>query len=254
MKNPLISIITSTYNSSATLERCIRSVRNQDYSNIEFIVVDGGSVDGTVEIIKKHSDVISAWISEPDSGIYEAWNKGILLSKGDWICFLGSDDELITNVIFLIIKELKDHKCKVDYISGKTDLYLNNEHINTTGKPFKWNEFRWHVSTGHNGALHNRSLYQEYGLYDIYYKSSGDYEFLLRIGKNLSTLYVDVVTTKMHLGGVSNSSIVPIVETFKAKIKHKTNFLPFELSFFVKSLLLYYYRTVLRKILWRKGN
>jgi glycosyltransferase involved in cell wall biosynthesis len=89
---PLISVIVAIYNGKATLQQCIDSVAQQTYVTKELIIIDGGSTDGTVDLLKANSGQISYWISEPDHGIYNAWNKGLAKAKGEWICFLGADD------------------------------------------------------------------------------------------------------------------------------------------------------------------
>ena len=94
VRSPRISIITVVYNGASTLEQTILSVLKQTYSRIEYIIIDGGSKDGTVDIIKKYQDRIAYWVSEPDEGIYDAMNKGIRHASGDWIYFLGADDIL----------------------------------------------------------------------------------------------------------------------------------------------------------------
>ncbi|MEQ1667696.1 MAG: glycosyltransferase [Sulfuriferula sp.] len=88
---PLISIIIAVYNGKATLQQCIDSVVQQTYSNKELIIIDGGSKDGTVELLEENRNKFSYWESEPDRGIYNAWNKGLTQAKGEWICFLGAD-------------------------------------------------------------------------------------------------------------------------------------------------------------------
>jgi glycosyltransferase involved in cell wall biosynthesis len=103
MNDPLISIITVVYNNVNTLEQTILSVINQTYKNIEYIIIDGGSTDGTVDIIKKYEDKLTYWVSEPDRGIYDAMNKGIYKATGEWIYFLGSDDillDILDKIIF----------------------------------------------------------------------------------------------------------------------------------------------------------
>jgi glycosyltransferase involved in cell wall biosynthesis len=92
---PRISVIPVVYNAVATLEETILSVINQDFDNFEFIIIDGRSTDGTIEIIKKYQDKITLWISEPDKGIYDAMNKGIQNAKGEYVYFLGAEDVLI---------------------------------------------------------------------------------------------------------------------------------------------------------------
>ena len=98
MNNPLISVVTVSYNAVSTIEQTIISVLNQMYSNIEYIIIDGGSTDGTVDIIKRYDDKIAYWRSEPDRGIYDAMNKGILQAKGEWIYFIGASDLCRSNI------------------------------------------------------------------------------------------------------------------------------------------------------------
>jgi glycosyltransferase involved in cell wall biosynthesis len=245
MKNntkPKVSIITSVLNDAINLKNAIQSVRAQDYNNIEYIIIDGGSTDETLTIINDNSDIISTWISEKDNGIYSAWNKGLKIAKGDWICFLGADDVLMPNVISFQINKLLEEEREIDYISGRTDLFRNNNYVRTTGGPFIWSKFRIYLCTGHNAALHNRSLFIKYGNYNESFRSAADYEFLLRAGSTLRTLYVDVVTTRMNLGGASNNNIKVIQEAHLARRINKTNSIIFEsiiilkgyLSFFIK--------------------
>jgi len=96
---PYISIVTATYNSALLLQRCIDSVANQTFKAVEHIVIDGASTDGTIEIIKNNKKYLSYWISEPDTGVYSAWNKAIPHIKGEWVLFLGSDDFLANHLV-----------------------------------------------------------------------------------------------------------------------------------------------------------
>ena len=100
MKAPLISVITVVYNGASTLKKTIDSVAKQNYLNIEYIIIDGGSTDNTVQIIEEYSHRINFWISEKDNGIYDAMNKGIRLAKGDWIYFLNADDKFTAQILF----------------------------------------------------------------------------------------------------------------------------------------------------------
>jgi glycosyltransferase involved in cell wall biosynthesis len=105
---PRISIITVVFNAGEKVEQTIKSVLEQDYLNIEYIVIDGGSTDGTVPIIKKYADRITHWVSEPDKGVYDAMNKGIDAATGDWLYFLGAGDTLL-NILAQLAPLLKDH-------------------------------------------------------------------------------------------------------------------------------------------------
>ena len=214
---PKVSIITSVLNDALNLKKAIKSVREQDYSNIEFLIIDGGSTDGTLEIIHENSDILNYWISESDTGIYCAWNKGIQQASGEYFCFLGADDELKIGAISKMIDNCYSKSDFIDYISGKTDLFISGIFYKTTGEPFEWNKFRKYLCTGHNAALHHKSLYERFGMYNENFRSAGDYEFLLRAGRSLKTCYVDFVTSRMNLGGVSNSSYKPLIEAHFAR-------------------------------------
>ena len=110
---PLISVITVSYNAVTTIEQTILSVINQTYSNIEYIIIDGGSTDGTVDIIRKYADRIAYWVSEPDKGIYDAMNKGTKKANGEYIAFLNSDDWYELDAVSIIAQ----------FADGKNDLY-----------------------------------------------------------------------------------------------------------------------------------
>lgn len=217
---PLVSVITSVFNGGATLEEAIDSVAKQTYLFVEHIIIDANSKDNTITLLEKYSDTIDYWISEPDNGIYCAWNKGLKIARGKWISFLGSDDVLKPNAIADMINIANRSPKELDYISGKTELIKDGKIINVTGIPWQWSKFKKYVCTGHNAALHNKNLYQKIGDYDTSYKSSGDYELLLRIGKNLNAGYADVVTSSMNLGGISNKNSIAFWESYRAQLAH----------------------------------
>lgn len=129
MDKPLISVITVSYNAMDTIEETILSVINQTYSRIEYIIIDGGSTDGTLDIIKKYDDQISFWVSEPDKGIYDAMNKGILASKGDFLFFLGADDIIITE-FSSVIHNFTSRQIFYGMIKQKSDGQVVSAHFN----------------------------------------------------------------------------------------------------------------------------
>jgi glycosyltransferase involved in cell wall biosynthesis len=211
-----VSIITAVYNAAPTLEECLLSVRSQSYDDVEHIVIDGGSTDGSVEIIQRHSSLLAYWVSEPDGGVFDAWNKGLSVASGEWIAFLGAEDVLLPDAV-----------SKYLTVCGGTDaLYVSSlvRYIRPglpdkiLGRPWSWPAFQRKMTTAHVGSLHRFDLFRKYGNYDTSYKIVGDYELLLRPGKNLNGLYLGEVTAKMLAGG--NSDRFPaLTEARRAKIR-----------------------------------
>lgn len=219
---PLISIITVIYNGKKHLEETIQSVINQTYENIEYIVIDGGSTDGTLDIIQKYDDQIDYWVSERDKGIYDAWNKGLFIAKGEWIGFLGADDMYTKDAIENYVNKIIENN-EIDYISSKTTLYDDQKILlRTIGNKWNWKSFSRFMNVAHVGSLHNRTLYEKVGLYDLDFKICGDYELLLRSKSKLRVAFVDKILTHMRVGGISNSNFRVFKETYDAKIKHNT--------------------------------
>jgi glycosyltransferase involved in cell wall biosynthesis len=216
--SPLVSVITSVYNGAEDLERTLKSVVAQSYPCVEYIVVDGASKDGTVDILKKYDDVIDYWISARDTGIYDAWNKGVQLAQGEWIAFLGVGDAYLPDAINQYMDFSKQHPdCR--YISSRVRLMRDGHGVRTIGQPWSWPAFVKYMTVAHVGSLHHRQLYASYGLYDLTYRITGDYELLLRAGKTLQAGYFPEVTAEMMLGGASNKSTKVLDETFRAKVQ-----------------------------------
>lgn len=206
-----ISIVTAAFNSAATIKDTIESVLSQDYPNIEFIVADGGSKDGTVEILKSYGDKIK-WISEKDSGIYEAMNKGVKMATGDAIGVVGSDDFYPDNqVISKVAKAFNESKA--DSVYG--DLhYVDSVDTNKIVRNWKSGKYeRQRFINGwmppHTAFFLKKSAYDTYGLYNTTFRSAGDYELMLRMlyKYHVSSYYIPEVLMKMRIGGDSNSSI-----------------------------------------------
>ena len=182
--NPLISIITVTLNAVNFLERTIESIISQTYKNIEYIIIDGGSTDNTLNIIKKHEKIIDYWKSEPDKGIYDAMNKGILSAMGEWVYLINSDDYLIDNNVIADV---------VSYINQfpNVDLFYGNAIKNYSKPNFKVlfsldlteNNLRKGRQPQHQ-AFVRRDAFLRIGLFDTSYKSSSDFDFYCRIFKN----------------------------------------------------------------------
>jgi glycosyltransferase involved in cell wall biosynthesis len=216
---PLITIVTATYNVAKYLPAAIQSVRVQNYNNIEFIVVDNASTDGTVDVLRANEDVIDYWVSEPDKGIYEAWNKGVSLSSGEWIAFLGADDIYLEGAIqayTTLINACRDNFPQ--YISSRVNLTSGSKVLRTIGRQWKWKAFKKYMTVAHVGSLHHRSLFGKYGSFDDMYKICGDYEFLLRPKSSLRAAFLDEITVNMSIGGISGTNFQAFKEAARAKI------------------------------------
>ena len=213
-----ISVIVSVFNNKDTVSDAINSIVSQDYDNIECIVVDAGSTDGTIEVIKGFGDRINTFISEPDKGIYDGLNKGILLATGDIIAFLHSDDvyeneTVISDVVAIFNDDIQGVYGDLVY-TNKADMR----------KVFRyWKSCDFSVSLlrigwmpPHPTLFLRRKVYQKYDTFDISFKIAGDYDFMLRILKdNIAVKYLPQVLYRMRVGGKSNRSIKSIL--FKSK-------------------------------------
>lgn len=213
-----ISIITATYNADLCLENLITSIIPQLTARVEFIIIDGGSTDNTIKIIKKYEHYISYWISESDQGIYDAWNKGLKKASGNWIMFLGADDQLMPHAIEIYSNFINDSTKDLDIISSKLN-YVNGNYtsIKYVGEPWDWNKFRLgKMSFAHPGMLHSKNLFIKNGYFDITFKICGDLEFLLRTKGNINAGFIDLVTVIMQKGGVSYT-LKAIIEAFQIR-------------------------------------
>ena len=207
-----VSIITITFNSAETIEDTIRSVLSQDYSNIEYIIVDGASKDGTMEIIERYKNSISTVISERDKGIYDAMNKGVEKATGDVIGILNSDDFYAdASVISDLVRTMQlagSDACYADLV------YVDRNDTNRIIRSWKSGDYRQgHFLCGwmppHPTFFVKRSIYETHGTYSLELRSAADYELMLRfIHKHaISLSYLPRVITKMRTGGQSNVSL-----------------------------------------------
>jgi len=202
---PKISIITVCYNSAKTIEKTIKSVVNQNYPNLEYIIIDGGSKDGTIDIINKYKDNISKFISEPDKGISDAFNKGVKLASGEIIGILNSDDWHELNTLETVAQELSTKQA--DYIIGCQKYWDENGGSFIVHPDYQYRQkvlYRM-PRLNHASAFFKKSVYDSIGLFDIRYKYAMDYDFFLRAflaGKK--PIFIDRVFTNMNLAGASD--------------------------------------------------
>lgn len=207
-----LSLITSCFNSQATIRATLDSVRAQNYAPIEYIIVDGGSTDGTLSILDEYSDIISKQVSEPDEGIYDALNKGIRLASGDVVGFIHSDDMLASS--------LSLHRLMEVFKNGNVDaVYADLDYVDRD-KPEKvirrWRSDSFREDRFYNGWMPahptfylKREHYENLGGYRTDMRISADYELMLRmlLKHKLTAVYIPEVLIKMRVGGESNVSL-----------------------------------------------
>ncbi len=216
---PLVSVITSVLNAGRDLEDTFKSMPNWGYNNIEYIVIDGASSDSTRDVLFDYRSCISKIVSESDTGIYDAWNKGLKLATGDYIAFLGAGDYYLNSGLSKLVSRALINS-EADFISSRIAVYHDSGEIIIEGAPWKWSNFRRYMNVDHPGALHSRRLFDLYGIFDESFKIAGDYEFLLRAGEKLNADFISDVTLKMRAGGVSQVGVAVFKEVERAKIKN----------------------------------
>ncbi|MGQ1909314.1 glycosyltransferase family 2 protein [Marinifilum sp. RC60d5] len=228
-----ISIITVTYNSSATIEDCIASVNNQTYLDIEHIIIDGASKDDTVNIIESLPNRVSKIVSEPDKGIYDAMNKGINLATGDIVGILNSDDLFYDNDVLQNLVDVFESE-EIDCVYGNL-VFFNSEGKITRkwkSKPYEQGLFSKSWSPAHPTFYCKKGLYDKYGLYKIDYKIAADVELMLRFLElnKVRSRFTDKYMVRMLTGGVSTQGIKStIIITKELRRAFKENQIPFNL-------------------------
>jgi glycosyltransferase involved in cell wall biosynthesis len=206
-----VSIITATYNSAETIQDTLTCIQNQTYPNIEHIIVDGNSTDETLQIIRANGNRVSKLISEPDSGLYDAMNKGIAMATGDIVGILNSDDFYQHDrVIERVVQTLQQEG--TDTVYGDLQ-YVDAENTNKVIRywkagPFKRRRFRFGWMLPHPTFFVRRELYDQYGAFNLDLRIAADYELMIRMlySNKVSASYIPEVLVRMRTGGNSNAS------------------------------------------------
>jgi glycosyltransferase involved in cell wall biosynthesis len=191
---PLVTVVTPSWNSIEFIERTIQSIRSQTYKNIEFIVVDGGSTDGTIEVIKRHADAISSWVSESDKGMYHAINKGLERACGEIVAYLNSDDIYRFDTIAKVVKSFGEHP-SADLIYGNLDIIDENDRLlyNQIYPAFSLKHFANanYSMIGQPASFWRAGLLKKIGYFDESFKMAADFDFFIRAGAAGSVVHVD---------------------------------------------------------------
>lgn len=204
----LVTIITVVFNGEKYIDNTIQSVLNQTYENIEYIIIDGGSTDQTIDIIRQYNNQISYWLSEPDEGISDAFNKGIALSKGEIIGILSSDDWYEENTVEIIVEELMESYAEI--ICGSSQFWNNEKKDFISFSSIELLEKE--MTVNHATVFIKKDIYRKFGLFKNY-QVAMDYELILRFKvNNVKFLVIPDILANVRVGGVSNS------EWLKSKI------------------------------------
>ncbi len=206
-----VSIITVVYNGADTIRDCLDSVLSQTYPHLEYIVIDGGSTDGTAEIVRSYGPKIARFISEPDKGIYDAMNKGIHLATGDVIGLLNADDLYQhPHVISTVVSTLNQ--------TGSDAVYSNMVYVDRqdtsrvlrywSGGTYRAGSFLWGWMPAHPTLFVRRKVYEQYGVFTTALRSAADYELMLRFihRHQIRISYLNELTVMMRAGGISNQT------------------------------------------------
>lgn len=226
-----ISIITATFNSSKFINCCLSSVQNQTYKNIDHIVIDGVSTDETLSILESNRNRLKVLISEPDKGVYDAMNKGIMISEGDIIGFLNSDDFYANNEVLSKVVNVFSKNPSLD--GCYSDLIYTNQ-FNTKKNVRYWKSRKFVpglFSKGwcppHPTFFVRRAIYEKFSNFNLSYNIASDVELMMRFLEvhKINVQYIPEVWVKMRMGGLSNKSFLSIIdqnyEVLHALKKHK---------------------------------
>ena len=239
MIQPKVSIITVCLNSAKTIRDTIKSVESQAYDNIEYIIVDGGSQDGTVDIISE-STAVTKWISEPDKGISDAFNKGLSLASGEYIQIINSDDWLGENQIMIAVKCLEEDET-AGFVFG--NIYLcaydkKNKFFKPGDELYEKKIANRMPQVNHPTFLVRKMVYEQFGGFDEKYKIALDYEWLSRVTKQgVRGIYCPILTAYMRDGGISTKNLLQVLKESR-KISLKNGYAKFGANWFFMQRLI----------------
>ena len=207
---PLVTIIVATLNSAHRLPRCIASIATQTYPRRELVVMDGGSTDGTVDIIQTASPV-TYWESSPDRGIYHAWNKALAHAHGEWICFLGADDYFWSpTALSRIAEAIATRPPQARIVYGRVAVVNSGgEVLEDAGHPWQRQDrgSLRHLPVPYPATFHHASVFRQHGGFDESFRIAGDYDLLVRALETADAHFVDEILVGMEVGGISSAVV-----------------------------------------------
>ncbi len=249
----LITVITATYNADKDLQACIDSIANQSFQDFEHVIIDGKSTDNTLDILKSNSDKIAYWVSEPDTGVYNAWNKIIPHINGKWILFLGADDILhSSNVFENISQQLINSESLHTIVYGICNrVNQNGTVIESQGEP--WNLLKKKYRLGriltphHNATFHHYSLFNDSPYYDESLKISADLDLVIREISKTTPLFINEIITDFSMDGITGQSNISLASWKESRIIAKRYGLKIPLYHIIPE----YLKTISKYIVWK---
>jgi glycosyltransferase involved in cell wall biosynthesis len=206
---PLFTVVTVVFNGANDLKRTIQSVLQQSFTDFEYILIDGGSSDGTLDILQSHEQEISLWISEPDRGVYDAFNKAVRLGTGEWTVFLGAGDVFHDpRVLEHVAEATRTVDASTELIYGKVSIIdSKNKPMKTLNRPWGQMRGRWlggrPVFPHHQGVFHRRNLLTTKEPFDIRYRIAADSKLIYASVQRVQPFFSDVIVASVALGGIS---------------------------------------------------
>ena len=202
-----VSVIIAVLNRAATLQRCLDSVFTQTAAPLEVIVCDGGSTDGSREILAANGVQLAYWQSQPDRNVPHAWNMALARATSEWVCFLGADDRFARPDTVARMLAAGNNP-KINFVSGQAMVVDETDRVRRiVGARWDWGRMKRYQNVAHPGALHRRELFARHGNFDESYRIACDYEFLMRAGRDIRAEFLAEPVTLMGASGQSNTQI-----------------------------------------------
>jgi glycosyltransferase involved in cell wall biosynthesis len=216
--HPIVSIIIATHNAASMLPKTLASLRSIAAFPFELLIADAGSTDETLSIIEQNKDMIAWFKSEPDQGVYDAWNKALKQVTSPWIAFLGAGDTYMPEGLPKYAAAAKLNP-EADYIAAdQWQVLPDGQQLRRKGAPWGWSAFKNRMTITHVGNWHAKKAFEQYGDFDTSYKIAGDYEWLLRAKDKLKVVYIPIPLVNMVVGGISDRNWSVVDETMRAQL------------------------------------
>ena len=244
---PKISILMATWNCSPLLANFFRSLETQSAGDWELLLLDNCSSDGLPELVNHYRDnhphQIIRFSSKADTGIYDAWNRGIELVRGTYLCFIGADDEFVSSESLQLLLDLTSSSAEL--ITCRNSYYSSDgQFLRDWGSSWRWRRMRESMNIAHPGMLVRRDLFERFGLFDTSFKICGDYEWFLRLPSSLRAIHAHTSILKIVQAGVSHTKIDAVyAETFLAQSRHLNLF--WSAGFWLLNWLKYFRRRLI---------